>query len=127
MFFNFPILFFSIAALFPLVGERAKKTNAFPFLLGLVISVLVITAVDVLWSPYLLERYRMDIYFLMGIGCFLALGMWYEESRNKKWLSVLIYSLSIVTVVSAFLLYVRTVGVYYPDKINEFASILGIQ
>lgn len=127
VFFNFPILFFSIVALFPPVGERAKKTNAFPFLLGLVISVLVITAVDVLWSPYLLERYRMDIYFLMGIGCFLALGMWYEESRNKKWLSALIYSLSIVTVVSAFLLYVRTVGVYYPDKINEFASILSIQ
>ena len=127
VFFNFPILLFSVIALFPPVSERAKKTKTFPFLIGLVISVLVITAVDVLWSPYLLERYRMDIYFLIGIGCFLALGMWYEESRNKKWLSVLIYSLSIVTVVSAFLLYIRTVGVYYPDKIKEFTNILGLQ
>lgn len=126
VFFNFPILLFSIAALFPPVRESAKKTKIWPFLLGLLISVLVITAVDVLWSPYLLERYRMDIYFLMGIGCFLILGMWYEESEKKKGLSVLIYSLSIATAVSSFLLYVRTVGVYYPEKINEIANALGI-
>ena len=126
VFFNFPILLFSIVALFRPVRECAKKTKISPFLLGLLISVLVITAVDVLWSPFLLERYRMDIYFLMGIGCFLTLGMWYEESRKKRGLSVLIYSLSIATVVSAFLLYVRVVGVYYPEKINEIANLLGI-
>lgn len=126
VFFNFPILLFSVGALLPPVRESAKKTKILPFLLGLLISVLVITAVDVLWSPYLLERYRMDIYFLMGIGCFLTLGIWCEESRKKKGLSVLIYSLSIATIVSAFLLYIRTVGVYYPEKINEFANILGI-
>lgn len=126
VFFNFPILLFSIAALFPPVRESAKKTKIWLFLLGLLISVLVITAVDVLWSPYLLERYRMDIYFLMGIGCFLTLGMWYEESEKKKGFSVLIYSLSIATVVSSFLLYVRTIGAYYPEKINEIANALGI-
>lgn len=127
VFFNFPILFFSIVAVFPSAHEGIKKTKTLPFLLGLVISVIVITAADVLWSPYLLERYRMDIYFLIGIGCFMTLGMWYEGSSRRKTLSVLIYALSLATVVSAFLLYVRTVGVYYPDKINEFASILGIQ
>ena len=126
MFFNFPILF-SVVALFSSIRERAKRTIVLPFLLGLFISVIVITAIDVLWSPYLLERYRMDIYFLMGISCFLTLGMWYEESGKKRGIALLIYSLSIVTVVSAFLLYVRTVGVYYPDKINEFANMLGIK
>jgi hypothetical protein len=69
----------------------------------------------------------MDIYFLVGIGCFVAFGLWYEESRKKKWLSALIYALSVATVVSAFLLYVRSVEVYYPEKVNEFASILGIR
>lgn len=125
IFFNFPILFLPIM-LFLSCVERAKKTKVFPFLVTLALSVLLITALDILWSPYLLERYRMDIYFIMGILCFLTLGLRYEESKNKKWLSVLIYSFSIVTIASAFLLYVRTVGVYYPDKINEFASILGL-
>ena len=40
------------------------------FALEMGISVLVISFIDVLWSPELLERYRMDIYFLVGIGCF---------------------------------------------------------
>ena len=124
---NFPIVFCAFSALFPSVFKRVMKTKTFPFLLGLVISVVVISFIDVLWSPEVLERYRMDIYFLIGIGCFVAFGLWYEESRKKKWLSALIYALSVVTVVSAFLLYVRSVEVYYPEKVSEFASILGIR
>ena len=126
VFFNFPILLFSMVALFPPVRECAKKTKVLPLLLGLFISVLVITAVDVLWSPYLLERYRMDMYFLMGIATFLTLGIWYKESSKKKALSVLMYSLSIATAASAFLLYVRTIGAYYPEKISEIAQMLGV-
>ena len=126
VFFNFPILFFSAAMLLPTVRKSAKKTKVMPFVFGLLVCVLAVTAVDVLWSPFLLERYRMDIYFLMGIGCFLALGMWYEESRAKKWLSALIYSLSIATVASAFLLYVSRVGVYYPEKVSEIGNMIGI-
>ena len=126
VFFNFPILFLFIVALFPPVRDRAKSTKLFPFLLGIIVSVLAITAIDVLWSPYLLERYRMDIYFLMGIACFPALGLWYEESQKKKVLSTVLYGLSIVTVASSFLLYVRTVGVYYPEKVQEFAEIFGL-
>jgi len=126
VFFNFPMLSLSIVALLSPVREYAKKTKIWPFLLGLLISVLVITAADVLWSPYILERYRTDIYFLMGISCFLTLGVWYEESKNKKGLSVLIYALCMATAVSSFLLYVRTVGVYYPERILEIANALGI-
>jgi len=127
VFNNFPVLLLSAVAFFPRVFRRIWKTKAFSLLVGLVISVFVITAADILWSPYILERYRMDVYFLVGIGCFIALGMWYEESRNKKWLSVLFYFLSVVTAVSAFLLYVRTVGNYYPDKMIEFANIFGVK
>lgn len=127
VFFNFPILLLTVASVFPSVREQARQTKTMPFLLGVAISVLVITAADILWSPYLLERYRMDIYFLLGIGCFLVLGMWYEGSEHKKCLSVLFCALSVVTAVSAFLLYVRRVGVYYPDKINEFASIFVVR
>ena len=126
VFVNFPILLFSVVALFPPVWKRIKKTKTFPFMLGLVISVLVITAIDILWSPRLLERYRMDIYFLMGIFCFLALGMWQEENKRKKWLSVLINVLCIVTVITAFLLYVRVVADKYPEIAVEYANILGV-
>lgn len=126
VFFNFPILFFSAVVLFAPVHDTAKKNKSRPFLLGLFAAAIAITAADVLWSPYLLERYRMDIYFLMGIICFLALGMWYEENGKKRGLSVLIYALSAATIVSAFLLYARRLEVYYPEKVTELANILGI-
>lgn len=127
VFFNFPILSFCFVSFFLPVRERAKDAKIFPFLIGLLISVLVISAADVLWSPYLLERYRMDIYFLMGICCFLAIGMWYEEHCFKKHLSILIYSLSLVTALSSILFCVRTVGDSYPHIINRIANLLGIQ
>lgn len=109
VFVNYPVLLLSVAGGFPSVRESVKEKRMLPFLRGLFISVLVITAADILWSPYLLERYRMDIYFLMGIGCFLIIGAWYEESIHKKGLAVLIHMLSVVTVASSVLFYIVTV------------------
>ncbi len=126
VFFNFPILVLSFSVLSAPVWKRAKLTGLRPFLIGLAVSALVITAIDVMWSPYLLERYRTDIYFLMGIGCFTALGLWFEGSRHKGALTATFSFLSVLTLVSAFLLCVRTVGVYYPEKVAEIARTLGL-
>ena len=126
MFFNFPILSLSVAALFSPVRDRAKSTMHWALLLGLFVAVIIITAADVHWSPYLLERYRMDLYFLMGIGCFSVLGLWYEDSQKKTALSVAIYALCAVTIVTSWLFYIGTVGVYYPDKLAEITQMLGI-
>lgn len=126
VFFNFPILLLSAAAFFPPVSKRAKELKILPFLFGLPVSVLVITAADVLWTPYLLERYRMDIYFLMGIGCFLTLGLWHDRSENKKVLSAVFVILAVITVISAFLLCVRRIEIYYPEKVTEIANALGV-
>ena len=107
---------------------KAKELKIYPFMVGLFVSALVITAADVLWSPYLLERYRMDIYFLMGIGCFICLGLWHSVSgeNQKKGLSIFYGLCAAVTLLQAYLLYVRTVGVYYPDKVTEIAAMLGL-
>lgn len=124
VFGNFPILLFSAAAFLPSVRKRIAEGGLLPLLLGLLVSVLFITAMDVLWSPYLLERYRMDIYFLMAIGCFPILCLWYQESRHKKFLALLIYGLSAAAVGFAFLAYFRTMSIYYPDEINAIADQL---
>ena len=68
----------------------------------------------------------MDIYFLMGIGCFTVLGLWYERSRCKILVGGLMAVGSVVTVVSSFLLCVQTIGVYYPEKVTEIAGMLGL-
>lgn len=128
VFFNFPVLVLSLAGIVSPVRAKAKEKKIYPFMMGLFISALVITAADVLWSPYLLERYRMDIYFLMGIGCFIAMGLWHHVSgeSQKKGLSIFYGLCAAVTLLQSFLLFVRTVGVYYPDKVTQIAAMLGL-
>lgn len=125
-FFNFPILLFGAIMFKSSVLKELKQKKLLPFMIGLIVTVLVITAFDILWTPYLLERYRMDIYFLMGIFCFIAVGFWYNDcsDNQRKKLSKIIVIFSAVTVVCSFLFYVGTVGAYYPEKITEFAEIL---
>lgn len=126
VFSNFPVLLLGAAMFNPAVFKRMGRKKLLPLMLGLILTVLIITAADILWTPYLLERYRMDIYFLLGIGCFLVIGLWYKTCTDaqRPYLSAAAVALAAITVVSAFLLCVRTIGVYYPGKITEIANAL---
>ena len=124
VFFNFPILLLSLALFRSDVCKKAKEHHLLPLLIGFPLTALIITAVDILWSPYLLERYRMDVYFLLAIGCFIILGLWSEvnkETHRKGFQTVLLLG-SALTVLSSFLLYVQTLGVYYPNQVTAIAK-----
>ena len=126
VFFNFPILLMGIGLFKTSVLKSARQNKLLPLIIGLFISVLIISAIDIMWTPYLLERYRMDMYFLMGIGCFIAVGLWYEtgNSRQRVRLSAVTVSLAVITVISAALLCIRTMGAYYPEVITDIANAL---
>lgn len=127
VFFNFPILLLGFGMFLPGVWKKLGQAKLRLTMIGLIVTVLVITAMDIMWTPYILERYRMDIYFLMGIWCFLAMGIWYQTLDRKHHriiFSSVAVVLSVVTLLRAFLLCVYRVGVYYPDKMQEFANIL---
>ena len=125
-FFNFPIFLACTLVMLSDIRKSAKRSKIWPILVGLVISVLAINVIDILWSPFLLERYRMDIYFLMGILSFMVFGVACEESQKPKLLSALIYLLSAEAVVCACLLFVKTVGASYPERVTEIAKMLGL-
>jgi hypothetical protein len=126
VFGNFPILLLCFGVCIPRVFREMRRLKLLPFMIGLVVSVFVINVMDILWTPYLLERYRLDIYFLMGIACFLVIGMLFNvySEKRKETLSCVTVTLSGVTVVTAFLLCVFTVGIYYPEKVVEIANLL---
>lgn len=126
VFYNFPILYLGVGMFLPGVRQTLRNHKLLPLVYGIIVSVLVITAMDILWTPYLLERYRMDIYFLMGIGCFLVLGCWHQccTGKKQKFFSLVLVILSLLTIFSAFFLCVDTVGVYYPEKVSEIAQLL---
>lgn len=121
VFLNFPILFLTAAFFLKPVGQKLREHRLTGLVSTLALTVLVITVMDILWTPYLLERYRMDVYFLVGIGCFLAIGLWQDtmEIGEQRQLSAGAVLLSVVTVVSSFLFCMRTVSVYYPETMEE--------
>ena len=123
---NFPILLFGFAVLKPAVWKNMRKTKILALWLCLLVTVLLITAVDIMWSPYLLERYRMDIYFLLGIACFLAIGFWWDtcSTKTRAYLNSMILIFSAFTIVCAGLFCAYEIGLYYPEKITEAAIAL---
>ena len=126
VFFNFPILLMGIGLFKSSVSKSAKQNKLLPLMIGLFIAVLLINVIDIMWTPYLLERYRMDIYFLMGIGCFIVIGLWYNTSTSEQRtrLSAVTVALAVITVISSALLCVRTMGAYYPSVITDVANAL---
>ncbi len=128
VFWNFPILLLCATAFRAASLREMRRQKALCFVLGLFVTVALIVAMDILWTPYWLERYNMDIYFLMGVACFMAVGFWYTTAgqRRRKHLRSAVVVLAGVTVVSAFLLCVYTIGGYYPEKINEIAQSLNV-
>ena len=128
IFLNFPLLFLGAAALAPSAWRNARRRNALALALALSVTVLVITAVDMMWTPYFLERYHMDVAFLMGTGCFMAVGLWCGAGgrRRREWLSFAVETLSAAAVVGAVLLYAYRVEVFYPERAAAMAKALGL-
>ncbi len=126
VFFNFPILFLGVCMFAKPVYKKLCEYKLLPLMYGFCAAPAVICAFQILWTPYLLERYRMDMYFLVGIFCFIAVGVWYELSKKRRVLGTVLVALCAVTVVCSFLYYVRTVGVYYPDEVTRIAQQFGI-
>lgn len=124
IFANFPILLLTFGAFKKTVRQEMRDKKLTGLMIGLALTVLVITVMDILWTPYLLERYRMDIYYLAGIGCFISLGLWYETEtpRVQKKLRALLCVFAAVTVVSAFLFCMRTISVYYPETVAQIGD-----
>ena len=128
VFFNFPILFICFAILSHKIRKEMKDSKILSFVIGLLITSFIITAMDIVWSPYLLERYRMDIYFIMGIACFMIIGFWYNScsEKGRRMFSTVMIAFALITTASSYLIYVRTVGLYYPEELVKIGEALGL-
>lgn len=131
IFLNFPILFFMFFGLAPEgVWKRLKEQRLRAFVGTLFLIPLVIVVMQLLWSPYLMERYRMDQYWIMGVLCFLVIGFYYEtlSERARKRFSCLITLLAFLAVGKCVLLYlVQSDGnltVCYPQVLEEIKQVL---
>lgn len=126
VFFNFPLLLLAVTAFLTPVRKTLRRQKLTPFVVTVAIAMVAITLFQVVWTPYLLERYRMDVYFLGAILCFVPVGVWCTscEERSRGWRSAVLLVLGVVTALSAALMCVRQIGAYYPDFIEKAENVL---
>ena len=119
IFFTFPILLLSIVG----AVRKGSRTYLVKSGLGLIIpsvfvTVLVIIAMGVLWTPYLLPRYTMDYLWLMGIALFLSVGALYQREQVNPRLTLIVGLLSVATVVVCICLFLTPYDANYASDRN---------
>lgn len=116
-FINFPMFILSVAGLFvPAVRKQLHRRNLLGLTIGMACMPVVITVLDAIWVPWLTERYRMDFYWIMGIGVFVVCGAWLAgmtEAGRKKFCRC-INALCVYTMLICVLLY----AIPYEDNIT---------
>lgn len=128
---NFPFLMLSIGILFAPVREKIREYRLGGLVTALFIVPLIITVVDVMWSPFLIEAYRMDIYFVMGVLACLIAGIWYtslESDRQKRRFAGRIAQLAVFTVFWCVILMIVPVQLnptdYYPELLAFIEKVV---
>lgn len=127
---NFPILCLSFGIFFEPIQSKLKEHGIGLFTSILFLLPIIITLLDVHWVSSLVERYRMDIYFLMGILCFIVIGFWYCSLPTPKRarFSHMITLFAFLTVCACFLLFLvpndGNAAEYFSDFTEKFRRIL---
>ena len=105
-----PIIFLAT----PKIFSALKKNNLLGMIIALIVTPIIITAFQIHWTPFLLERYRIEIYWLLSLLSFIAIG--FLSEGGKKFLNFAICVLSVITVLQCLNLF------FIPNDLN-FAEI----
>lgn len=85
-----PLLLLCFAFLFRQPRTELKEKQLFGLSVTAVLASLLIIALQIAWSPWLLDRYQSDYVYLLGIGAFCGAGACFARSSNRPKLSWLI-------------------------------------
>ena len=100
-----------------------RELKAFAVLLF--VLPFIISLFDTYWAPFLLERYRLDFYYLLCIVSFIAIGALLEivSEKKKKILLCSIIILSFAVFAIEFLFFCIPVDgsytYYCPEVLDE--------
>lgn len=125
-FLNFPLFFLVFCALAPQARRHLHLCALAPFACTLSALPILVTAVDAAWSPFLQERYRLDIYYLLSILVFVAVAasvQSMEDKRSRRFLALL-DALCVLTLVSCFLLFLVPYDFNVTDCFPELSLLM---
>ena len=120
------IFWLPIFLLTPKIFSALRRSGLIGLVLALIFTPILITMFQIHWTPFLLERYRLEIYWLLALLTFLALGF-LSESR-KNFLNFGLCALSLVTIFQCVDLFLvpndLNFTAIYPDLRPKFFEAL---
>ena len=121
-FLNFPVFFLVLNLLDRDVLRGVRKDGLSGTLLCLAVAPLLVTALDAAWTPFLMERYRLDIYYLLSILTFTAVAAAHRDKEERGARRVLWAAdiLGVLALLGSFLLFL------VPNDCNIAALYPGI-
>ena len=122
---NFPILLFSAKIFSKNVVKFLKEKKLYLISLLLILVPVIISVFTIFWTPFLLERYHLDFYYLLCIASFIVIAAWLEivSEKQKQWLvyvlTVLLFSVFVVEFFFFLLPIDGSYTFYYPKVLDE--------
>lgn len=131
VFVNYPIFCFSLFGICAKKVRKAmRKKRVLLFTAFLFLVPFVITFMDILWAPTVLERYRSDIYWLMGILCYFVIGFYHGnlQEKGRRQFSFGISLLAFATIIMCVLLFLVPYDFnytfHYIEKLEKIRQII---
>ena len=126
-FITFPILYYIFVGLISKRSRDLVRQQHSRLLIGLmVLTPVVILALDVMGSMDVFPRYRMDTFWIFGILAYVFLGIRYQTKTNK---SFICFAAILTTLMSVWMLAFPddfNFTAHYEAEIREFFSSINV-
>ena len=125
VFFNFPILLLSFRIFSKDISLALKQKKLYFIAFLMLIAPVIISMFDVHWTPFLLERYHLDFYYLLCIDSFIAIAIWLDlTSENRKtvilsFITLLAFAVLAVEFLFFCIPYDGNYTFWYPEALDE--------
>lgn len=127
---KFPVFVLIFLAFGKNTFRKIKREGMLPLLLVMIILPVLTACFQTVYSPFIIPRYQMDVYYIMCIVLFLTLGFRNELLNGEKYrrFHTVIRYLMLITIFCTVLYYLMpndgNVFAYYEDVYHRIRSIL---
>lgn len=131
VFMNYPFLFLTIVLFLPRVRMQLSHARLLGVVRALFVTIVVTILIDTQFTPVMNPRYRMEVYWLLGILFFIAAGALQQYVLHQKAIpacSALLGIACAIMIYTSFLLYLvpfdGNIADYDPDFLRRMEQIL---
>ena len=110
-----PLLLLSLSFLLPQPRKLLKERQLLGMTVTIVLTVMLIAALHIIWSPKILDRYQSDYVWLLSIGAFCGAGACFAGAEDGRKLSGTIALASFACVILTALVFLIPADYSYTD------------